>query len=72
VIRTIARRLKQLETKAAVHSVPFEPHTIVFVDVQKRVTSTMGWENGKLVRTVSAPMKRRPTACYRRLASDIR
>jgi hypothetical protein len=51
VIRTIARRLKQLETKAAVHSVPFEPHTIVFVDVQKRVTSTMGWENGKLVRT---------------------
>jgi hypothetical protein len=50
LIRTIARRLQQLETRAKEGAVDREPDTICFIEpVNKRVSSTLTRENGKLV-----------------------
>ena len=45
MIRTISRRLERLETRAAATAAgETEPHTIVFFDAQRRVTSAMVWD----------------------------
>jgi hypothetical protein len=50
LIRTIARRLEQLETRAKEVAVDREPDTICFIEpVNKRVSSTLTWESGKSV-----------------------
>jgi len=61
VIRTIGRRLKQLETRAKeVAAARPKPHTICFIEpVNKRVVSTLGWENGKQVWTHFDPPRDR-------------
>ena len=52
MIRTVARRLERLEARAAVvRETNSASHTIRFVDPDKRVTSTMHWENGRCVWT---------------------
>jgi hypothetical protein len=61
LIRTIARRLKQLETRAKEIAVARpEPHSFCFIEpVNKRVTSTLTWENGKQVWTHFDPPRDR-------------
>jgi hypothetical protein len=48
LIRTIASRLKQLETRAKeVAAAHPEPHTLCFVSVDKKVVSTFEMATGK-------------------------
>jgi hypothetical protein len=47
VIRSLSRRLQQLETRANVAAARQEPHTICFVDVNKRVASEYEMGTGK-------------------------
>jgi hypothetical protein len=52
VIRSVSRRLQRLETRAKdVAAASPVSHTICFVDMDKRVTSTLTWENGESVWT---------------------
>jgi hypothetical protein len=59
--RTIARRLSQLETRAKmVAAASSEPHSFCFIEpVNKRVTTTLTWENGKAVWTHHDPPRDR-------------
>jgi len=59
--RTIARRLEQLETRAKEVAAAYpEPHSFCFIEpVNKRVTSTLTWENGKAVLTQFDPPRDR-------------
>jgi hypothetical protein len=48
VVRTLARRIKRLETDAKeVSAACPEPHTLCFVDTDKRVVSTFEMGTGK-------------------------
>jgi aminoglycoside phosphotransferase (APT) family kinase protein len=57
----VTRRLERLEARAKEVAAAFpEPHTICFVEpVNKRVTSTLTWENGKSVWTHFGPPRER-------------
>ena len=59
--RMITRRLRQLETRAKeVAAARPEPHTFCFIEpVNKRVTSTLAWEDGKQVWTHFDPPRDR-------------
>jgi hypothetical protein len=61
VTRTIVSRLKQLETRAKEVAAAYpEPHTLCFIEpVNKRVTSTLTWENGRSVWTHYDPPRDR-------------
>ena len=53
--RSISRRLERLEAHAdTAHA---EPHTLVFVDMNKRVSRTCTWENGQMVWTQFDPSR---------------
>ena len=50
MIRSVSRRLERLETRAKAVAAVREPHVICFIEpVNKRVTGTFTWENGKSV-----------------------
>jgi hypothetical protein len=58
--RTVSRRLERLEERAmAVAAATTQPHIICFVDMDKRVTSTLTWENSKQVWTHFDPPRER-------------
>jgi hypothetical protein len=59
--RTITRRLKQLEIRAKEDAAARpEPHTFCFIEpLNKRVASTLTWENGKQVWTHFDPPRDR-------------
>jgi hypothetical protein len=59
--RNISHRLERLETRAKeVAAARPEPHTFCFIEpVNKRVTSTLTWENGKEVWTHFDPPRER-------------
>ena len=61
MIRNVTRRLERLETRAKeVAAARPKPHTICFIEpVNKRVTSTLTWENGKQVWTDFDPPRDR-------------
>jgi hypothetical protein len=57
----VCRRLDRLEAnaKASAAFASREPHILCFVDMDKRVTSTLRWENGKPVWTDFDPPRDR-------------
>ena len=61
LIRSVSRRLQRLETRAkGVAAAHPEPHMFCFIEpVNKRVTSTLTWENGKQVWTHFDPPRDR-------------
>jgi hypothetical protein len=49
---TISRRIQRLESRANQVAATATPHlTVCFVNMDKRVTSTLSWEDGKQVWT---------------------
>ena len=46
--RSVSRRLERLEARsAAATAMTKEPHTLVFVDMDKRVTGAIRWDRDK-------------------------
>jgi hypothetical protein len=60
LIRNVTRRLERLEARAKEVAAVREPHVICFIGpLNKRLTGTFTWENGKPVWTHFDPPRER-------------